>query len=70
MLRRSYIEFADRARGLAYYLKKHGYKRIGVLCPNTPGFLECIFGIAAAGGTYIGMIAYLTIGNRAHQSLT
>ncbi|KAN0079697.1 hypothetical protein V8E54_004911 [Elaphomyces granulatus] len=55
VLRRSYIEFADRARGLAYYLKKHGYKRTGVLCPNTPGFLESIFGIAAAGGTNIAV---------------
>jgi acyl-CoA synthetase (AMP-forming)/AMP-acid ligase II len=68
VLRRSYIEFADRARGLAYYLKKHGYKRTGVLCPNTPGFLESIFGIAAAGGTNIGMINYLAVGNHAHQS--
>lgn len=48
-LRRSYAEFADRARGLAYYLKKHNYKRVGILAPNTPAFLECIFGIAAAG---------------------
>ncbi|KAI9773964.1 MAG: Acyl-CoA synthetase member 3, mitochondrial [Geoglossum umbratile] len=49
ILRRSYQEFADRARGLAYYLKKHKYKKVGILCPNTPGFLESIFGIAAAG---------------------
>lgn len=49
VLRRSYIEFADRARGLAYYLMKHGYKRVGILCPNTPAFLESIYGIAAAG---------------------
>jgi acyl-CoA synthetase (AMP-forming)/AMP-acid ligase II len=50
VLRRSYIEFADRSRGLAYFLKKHNFKRVGILCPNTPAFLECIFGIAAAGG--------------------
>ncbi|KAI9774402.1 MAG: Acyl-CoA synthetase member 3, mitochondrial [Geoglossum simile] len=48
-LRRSYQEFADRSRGLAYYLKKYKYKNVGILCPNTPGFLESIFGIAAAG---------------------
>jgi non-ribosomal peptide synthetase component F len=49
-LRRSYAEFADRARGLAYFLKKHGLQRVGILAPNTPAFLEAIFGIAAAGG--------------------
>ncbi|KAI5928737.1 hypothetical protein F4810DRAFT_717297 [Camillea tinctor] len=53
VLRRSYIEFADRARGLAYYLLTHGYKRVGVLAPNTPAFLESIFGIAAAGGVLV-----------------
>ncbi|MCJ1421137.1 hypothetical protein MMC32_007499 [Xylographa parallela] len=49
ILRRSYQETADRARGLAYYLKNHGYKKVGILCPNTPAFLEAIYGIAAAG---------------------
>ncbi|KAK5012014.1 hypothetical protein LTR60_004603, partial [Cryomyces antarcticus] len=49
ILRRSYQEAADRARGLAYYLKKHNFKRVGILCPNTPAFLESIYGIAAAG---------------------
>ncbi|KAH8692786.1 putative AMP-binding domain protein [Talaromyces proteolyticus] len=55
VLRRSYIEAADRARGLAYYLKKHGYKRVGILAPNTPAFLESIFGIAAAGATNVAV---------------
>lgn len=54
VLRRSYQELADRARGLAYYLKKNGYKRVGILCPNTPAFLECLFGIAAAGCVSVG----------------
>ncbi|KAI1638875.1 hypothetical protein F4809DRAFT_222814 [Biscogniauxia mediterranea] len=53
VLRRSYIEFADRARGLAYYLLTHGYKRVGVLATNTPAFLESIFGIVAAGGVLV-----------------
>ncbi|KAI5859356.1 acetyl-CoA synthetase-like protein [Durotheca rogersii] len=53
VLRRSYGEFADRARGLAYYLRKHGYKRVGVLATNTPAFLESIFGINAAGGVIV-----------------
>ncbi|KAI0841439.1 AMP-binding enzyme [Hypoxylon sp. FL0890] len=48
ILRRSYCEFADRARGLAYYLLKHGFKRVGILATNTPAFLESIFGIVAA----------------------
>lgn len=54
MLRRSYLEAADRARGLAYYLKKHGFKRVGILAPNTPAFLESIYGIAAAGAVNVG----------------
>lgn len=55
ILRRSYQEAADRARGLAYYIKKHGYKKVGILCPNTPAFLESIFGIAAAGAVNVGV---------------
>ncbi|KAF2197367.1 AMP dependent synthetase and ligase [Delitschia confertaspora ATCC 74209] len=55
ILRRTYLETADRARGLAYYLKKHGYKRVGILCPNTPAFLESLFGINAAGGVSVGV---------------
>src|ERR1700694_3947743 len=53
ILRRSYQEFADRSRGLAYYLKKHKYHRGGILAPNTPAFLESIFGIAAAGAVNV-----------------
>ncbi|KAF2744839.1 acetyl-CoA synthetase-like protein [Sporormia fimetaria CBS 119925] len=55
ILRRSYIETADRARGLAYYLRLHGYKRVGILSTNTPAFLESIFGIAAAGAVSVGV---------------
>lgn len=53
VLRRSYAEFADRARGLAYYLLRHGYRRVGILAPNTPAFLESIYGIVAAGGVIV-----------------
>lgn len=52
-LRRSYAEFADRARGLAYFIKKHGYKHVGILAPNTPAFLEAIYGIVAAGSVIV-----------------
>ncbi|KAK3333900.1 hypothetical protein B0T19DRAFT_140462 [Cercophora scortea] len=52
-LRRSYMEFADRARGLAYYLRHRGHKRVGLLAPNTPAFLESTYGIAAAGGVTV-----------------
>ncbi len=53
-LRRSYREFADRARGLAYFLKKRGLgRRVGMLAPNTPAFLETIYGVAAAGGVIV-----------------
>ncbi|USP78322.1 hypothetical protein yc1106_05596 [Curvularia clavata] len=55
ILRRSYAEAADRARGLAYYLRKHGYKRVGILATNTPAFLESIFGIAAAGAVNVAI---------------
>ncbi|EEP77196.1 conserved hypothetical protein [Uncinocarpus reesii 1704] len=55
VLRRSYIETADRARGLAYYIKKHEYKRVGILCPNTPAFLESIYAIAAAGAVNVAV---------------
>ncbi|KAF2433243.1 AMP dependent synthetase and ligase [Tothia fuscella] len=55
ILRRSYAEFADRARGLAYYLKKHGFKRVGILCPNTPAFLEGVFGVGAAGAVNVAV---------------
>lgn len=53
VLRRSYGEFADRARGLAWYLKLRGFKQVGILAPNTPAFLESIFGIAAAGAVIV-----------------
>ncbi|KAG5985032.1 hypothetical protein E4U55_001968 [Claviceps digitariae] len=52
-LRRSYQTFADRARGLAYYLKKHKLARVGILAPNTPAFLESIYGIVAGGGVIV-----------------
>ncbi|KAJ8065342.1 hypothetical protein OCU04_006030 [Sclerotinia nivalis] len=52
---RSYQEFADRSRGLAYYIKKQKLSRIGILCPNTPAFLESIFGVAAAGAIHVGV---------------
>ncbi|KAL1297118.1 hypothetical protein AAFC00_004697 [Neodothiora populina] len=55
ILWRTYQEAADRARGLAYYLKKHNHQRVGILCPNTPAFLESIFGISAAGAISVGV---------------
>ncbi|RYC58699.1 hypothetical protein CHU98_g7509 [Xylaria longipes] len=53
VLRRSYGDFAERARGLSYFLLKHGLKRVGVLASNTPAFLETIFGVVAAGGVLV-----------------
>nr|POE88192.1 acetate/butyrate--coa ligase aae7, peroxisomal [Quercus suber] len=55
ILRRTYLETADRSRGLAYYLKKQGLKRVGILAPNTPAFLEATFGIGAAGGVNVAI---------------
>ncbi|GAW11245.1 hypothetical protein ANO14919_005870 [Xylariales sp. No.14919] len=53
IVRRSYGEFANRSRGLAYFLLKHGLKRVGILASNTPAFLETIFGVVAAGGVLV-----------------
>ncbi|KAI9893058.1 MAG: Acyl-CoA synthetase member 3, mitochondrial [Vezdaea aestivalis] len=55
ILRQSYQATADRALGLAYFLKEHGLKRVGILCPNSPAFLESIFGIGAAGGVNVAI---------------
>lgn len=55
ILRRTYQEAADRARGLAYFLQKHGFKRVGILAPNTPAFLESIYGIGAAGAVNVAI---------------
>ncbi|KAK4507585.1 hypothetical protein PRZ48_001320 [Zasmidium cellare] len=54
-LQRSYQQTADRARGLAYYLKKHGFKRVGILCTNTPAFLEAIYGIGGASAVNVAI---------------
>ncbi|KAI0402605.1 AMP-binding domain-containing protein [Xylaria palmicola] len=53
VLRRSYSDFAERARGLSYFLLKHGLRRVGLLASNTPAFLETIFGVVAAGGVLV-----------------
>jgi acyl-CoA synthetase (AMP-forming)/AMP-acid ligase II len=52
-VRRNYAQTADRARSLAYYFKKHGFRRVGILAPNTPAFLEAIYAIPAAGGASV-----------------
>ncbi|POR37967.1 Putative acyl-activating enzyme 1, peroxisomal, partial [Tolypocladium paradoxum] len=52
-IRRSYKGFAARAIGLAYYLQKRGHTRVGILAPNTPAFLESIYGIVAGGGVIV-----------------
>ncbi|RMX73384.1 hypothetical protein D0869_13658 [Hortaea werneckii] len=55
IIRRSYLETADRARGLAYFLRQKGFKRVGILASNTPAFLEAIFGIGAAGAVNVAI---------------
>lgn len=52
---RTYAETAARAAAFAYYLRKKGYKRVGILCTNTPAFLEAIFGIGGAGGVNVAI---------------
>lgn len=56
-IRRTYREFAARAAGFGWWLVKKGYKRIGILAPNTPGYLEGVFGIGGAG-MYIYLPTY------------
>lgn len=55
-LRRTYAETADRARGLAYFLLKHNYKRVGILCTNTPAYFEAFYGIGGAGAVNVGRL--------------
>lgn len=55
IIRRSYKDFARRASGLAYFLRRGGFQRVGILATNTPAFLESIFGIAGAGAVNVGM---------------
>nr|OQO21378.1 hypothetical protein B0A51_11246 [Rachicladosporium sp. CCFEE 5018] len=55
VVKRTYQQTADRAAGLAYYLRKHGYKRVGILAPNTPAFLESIYGIGAASAVNVAI---------------
>ncbi|PHH70718.1 hypothetical protein CDD80_5774 [Ophiocordyceps camponoti-rufipedis] len=67
IVRRSYRQLADRAVALAYYLGKHRLSRVAILAPNTPAFLEAIYGVVAAGGVFVpvnyrlkeGDIAYI-----------
>ncbi|KAI5792401.1 hypothetical protein DFH27DRAFT_568714 [Peziza echinospora] len=55
LIRRTYASFARRAAGLAWYLKKHGYKRVGFLMPNTPAYLESVYAVGGAGGVQVGI---------------
>ena len=57
---RNYAELANRVKGLAYYFKHHGYKRIAILAPNTPAHLETMFAANAAGGIIMGVNYRLT----------
>ncbi|RPB24125.1 acetyl-CoA synthetase-like protein [Terfezia boudieri ATCC MYA-4762] len=55
LIRRTYKDFSSRAAGLAWWLKKHGHIRVGLLAPNTPGYLEGVFGIGGAGAVQVGI---------------
>lgn len=45
---------------------KHGYKRVGILAPNTPAFLEAMFGIGAAGAVSVAINYRLKTGDIAY----
>jgi acyl-CoA synthetase (AMP-forming)/AMP-acid ligase II len=55
IVRRTYAETSRRAAGFAWYIRKKGYKRVGILCTNTPAFLEAIFAIGGAGATNVAI---------------
>lgn len=57
---RNYRELSDRVKGLAYYFKHHGYKRIAILAPNTPAHFETLFATSAAGALVMGVNYRLT----------
>lgn len=57
---RTYAEFADRVKGLAYYFKKNNFKKIAIVAPNTPAHLETLFAANAAGGIIEGVNYRLT----------
>lgn len=57
---RTYSELSDRVKGLAYYFKHHGYKRIAILAPNTPAHFETLFATSAAGSLVMGVNYRLT----------
>jgi acyl-CoA synthetase (AMP-forming)/AMP-acid ligase II len=59
--RRSYAELARRASGLAYHLRHNAFERVGILCPNTPAFLESLFAIGAAAGVSVGINSRLSV---------
>lgn len=63
VIRRTYKEFADRSAGLAWWLKKYGYRRVGILASNTPAYLESVFAIGGAGGVQVGVNYRLTPGD-------
>ncbi|KAH9827457.1 AMP dependent synthetase and ligase [Teratosphaeria destructans] len=55
VIKRTYAETSHRAAGFAYYVKKKGFKRVGILMTNTPAFLESIFAIGGAGITNVAI---------------
>lgn len=57
---RTYAEFAERVKGLAYYFKHNGYKKIAIIAPNTPAHLETMFAANIAGGIIEGVNYRLT----------
>lgn len=57
---RTYQEFADRVKGLAYFFKHNNYKKIAVIAPNTPAHLETMFAATVSGGIIEGVNYRLT----------
>ena len=38
---------------LGSVVRKRGHKRVGILAPNTPAFLESVYGVVAAGAVLV-----------------
>ena len=52
---RTYRQTAERSAGLAYFCRKQSLTRVGILCPNTPAFLEALFAVNGTGGTHVAI---------------
>lgn len=61
-----YGEFSKCAIGLSYYLRIEGLLRMGILAPNTPGFLIAVYRISSASSINIGIYHSIKFYNKGY----